>query len=322
MARDSAILAFMCSQAWMLHKPVFERALAVIERHSRGEVLGDDAAAEVARTRANRRSLLDFDGLGGVDATAEQDENDKRPLYVSAGRVAIVPVHGMIAKYASMVNGISSPSGMTVNRVVRAVTAACQSRDAETVVLDIDSPGGTVAGGEDLVEVFRMNRAGKLSGKGRVPIVAYCHDLTASGGYLAASWADRVVCGESSLVGCMGVYQVIEDSSEMYAKMGVKRRVVSSGAFKGAFAEGVPVPSEHVKMAQDEVDKAAAWYIKRVAEGRQASVESIADLADGRCWTGQDAVDAGLCDGVSSFGALVAELNAVGGAELRKLITA
>ena len=240
-----------------------------------------------------------YEGLGCVEPMDRDD--DGRTPYVNADGVAVLPVHGMITKYASMINGMSQPTGMSSDRIVHAVEMAQNDPRVRSIIVDIDSPGGTVAGGEDLVVGMRAAR--KAGGK---PMVALAHDQCCSGGYLVAALCDGVYCTENSMVGSCGVYCVIEDSSKMLEKEGVYRHVVSSGEFKGAFEMGTPISEEQITELQRNITAMSTWYVKRtLIEGRGMSQADADAIADGRVWVGAETVAIGLCDGVTTLAELV-----------------
>lgn len=312
----SHLLTYIASQSWFVHGPIAENTLAVVTRHLRERecgVPGPDAqaVAEVVRAREIRRSAVTRarSGLVAVGGTRGMSlDPDDGPLYYRGGndgRIAVVPVDGLLCKYASMINGASQPRGMTPADVRYAMVTALQSGTVDTLVLDIDSPGGTVAGGHDLVDAVAEAR--EVSG-GKVPIVAYAHDLCASGAYLLASQCDEVHCSEQAAVGSIGVYQVIFDESKRLENEGVRAVLVSSGPFKGAGAEGVAVSEAHLTSFQNQVDEMCRWFVGRVADGRGMSVGEADALATGDVWIGPRAVAAGLCDSVVGFRELLVGL--------------
>lgn len=283
----------------MLHRPVLDGLIQVVSRHERGERLGEaDVGVIVAgRDERQRSHKMEYDGLGAIERGGE----DARGAYFVADGVAVVPVHGVICKYSSMVGGMSQPRGMTSDQLAGAIEAAHADVRVKSVLLDIDSPGGTVAGGDDLVS--RMRAARETSGK---PMVALAHDRCCSGGYLVAAQCDEVWCTECAVVGSLGAYMVVEDSSEAMEKLGITRRVIASGAFKGMGEPGTPVTEPQVAEVQRNIDAMAAWYVRKtLIEGRKMTAEQAAKIADGRVWIGDESRDIGLVEGVTTLPDLV-----------------
>lgn len=303
--RTSLVAAYLTEHPWMIRRAMLESICAVVARHERGDKLAAHAVGQIVAERDERQSRkrMCYEGLGCVEPMAEG------PVpYVNAEGVAVIPVHGMITKYASMINGMSQPTGMSSDRIVHAVEMAQNDPRVRSLVLDIDSPGGTVAGGEDLVVGMRAAR--KVGGK---PMVALAHDQCCSGGYLVAALCDAVYCTENSMVGSCGVYCVIEDSSKMLESEGVQRRVVSSGEFKGAFEMGTPITEGQITELQRNITSMAKWYVTRtLVEGRGMSQADADAIADGRVWVGSETIAVGLCDGVTTLAELVKSMRANG----------
>jgi len=299
------ILAQMAAQRWALHRPVLQAGVDVLSRRTMGERSDPEAVARIVGEREARQSRRRADwGAWGDDP--RQAEVEQRGYFVD-GSVAVVPVQGLICKYGSMINGISQPEGVTTAQLCRSMEAAASEvrggGRVRSMLLDIDSPGGTLAGIHDVQACLAV-----INGRG-VRTVALCHDMAASGGYWTACGCASVYCTPQADVGSIGVYTLLEDSSEMYAKGGITRYLIASGEHKGAGAPGTEVSKAQVEQALAEVSAANEVFIRAVADGRGMAVEAVRPLATGRVFIGQQAVDAGLCDGVTGYAELVARMN-------------
>ena len=297
----SAAWNFISTQAWMLHEPVLRSLGEVVQRHARGDRLDPAVIAAIVSAREQRRrgsGARIWDDDMGERSVAAKDE----PFYELVGTVAVIPVEGVICKYADMINGTSQPRGITSDRLTRALAAASVDNRARSILLQIDSPGGTVAGGDDMLDAMARTRA-------RKPVVAYCHDLCASGGYLLASQSSSIYANPSATVGSMGVYCVYQDSSKAFADEGITSIIIRAGVHKGMGEPGVPISDEQVAAKQELVDALAAWYVDAVAKGRGMIRAAVQTLATGRVWTGTQAVELGLVDGVTNITALLERMN-------------
>lgn len=314
---NNRFLSWALTQKWMLHRPVAERAMEVLALHSRGEKIDPDTVLEITATRDARRVAVEQDRIAVM---YEEDPEYPRGMsrdpsknngYTIAGKVGIVPVDGMICKYASMINGMSQPQGMTPMDIRSAVLASAMDTRTRCTVLDIDSPGGTVAGGDDVAEA--INDAKQiLSVKGDMkPIIAYGHDLCCSGAMLLASQCDEFYLGAGTTAGSIGVCALIKDTSGISQAKGEKLHLVASGPYKGMGFPGVPVTEPHLEKFQQEINDQADWLIARIADGRGMSERSVKALATGETWIGGSLVENGLADGVCGFGELVRELNEI-----------
>ena len=130
---------------------------------------------------------------------------------------------------------------------------------------------------------------------------SFIEDLGASAAYKAASQAGRLSANEPAFIGSIGVYQVVEDTSEMAEKMGVKVHVISTGEFKGAGVPGAPVTDAVLQDVQNEVDALNELFMKAVAKGRHMDIRTVRKLADGRVHIAAKAQSLGLIDAVESF---------------------
>lgn len=169
------------------------------------------------------------------------------------------------------------------------------------ILLHVDSPGGTVAGTADAAQAVARAAAKK-------PVTAYLEDLAASAAYWVASQATRIVANRTAVVGSIGVFIVVGDASRLWEKLGVDWFVVRSGRFKGGTVEGAKISAETLEHLQERVDTIARIFITDVARGRRMTVDRVAELADGRTFTGMAARAAGLVDEIASLEAVQGEV--------------
>ncbi len=159
------------------------------------------------------------------------------------------------------------------------------------VVLRIDSPGGTTAGSEALHEALRLLARDK-------PVVAVVDTLAASGGYIAALGADRIVVRETSLVGSIGVLFQYPNVSGLLDSIGVGVEEVKSSPLKAA-PNGFSPTSPEARAALDSlVQDSFDWFKRLVRERRGFSDAELARVADGRVFTGRQGIELRLVDQV------------------------
>ena len=299
--RDTGLISFLAGQRWALHAPVLEAACGVLSRHSRGAKLDAVSIGAIVDGRDQRQTdRRERWGVADGNAAAQAAK-----AYFMAGNVAVVPISGVLSKYADMINGMSQPSGMTSAEVSANILAAAKDRDAKSLLLDIDSPGGTVAGGSDMWDaVMQVKEAG-------MPVAAIAHDMAASGGYWLGLAADAFYLTDMAEVGSIGVYCVITDYSRADQNAGIITHVVASGVDKGVGA-GAPVTHEQVATIKEDIDRMATAFKNAVAESRGLPMDIVEQLATGRTFVGQDAVDRGLADGVVTFRELIGVMNEQG----------
>lgn len=225
----------------------------------------------------------------GGSPTAEPD-----PYTIIDGGIAIVPMQGQITKGQSSYGGVSSVGTR------QALRKAANDPDVKGIMLHIDSPGGTVAGTAELADEVRAIAS-------RKPVRAHGDDLMASAAFWVGSQAQRVTANATGEVGSIGTVAVVEDTSGMADKMGVKVHVVSTGAHKGAFAWGTEVTEEQLAELQARVDDINSFFLKAVSKGRNMSIENVRKAADGRVFSAAKAREMGLIDDVMSMDAAIAD---------------
>lgn len=298
-------LNYILANHWAIDGRVGRAALAFLERRAGGARTAPEEVRRIVAERDHARAEAG-DGEDWRPLTAQEiarpwdgelfyaDGADRRRGYRVEGGVAVVPVEGVLSRYASIINDQSQPRGTGSMAVGQSVRAAMADPQVAAVVLSIDSPGGTVAGTEELA--VEIARAGK-------PVVAYAAYLCCSGAYWLASQADLIVAARTAAVGNIGVYQVVEDSSRAADEMGLTVHIVKAGKYKAIGVPGTAVTREQLDTLQEEVDAIYTEFVRSVARGRAAAgltESAVVKLADGRSWVGEAAVQLRLADAVGT----------------------
>src|SRR5947208_9986883 len=177
---------------------------------------------------------------------------------------------------------------------------------AAAVIVHINSPGGTTAGSEQLYDSLMRLKAKK-------PLVVVVEGLAASGGYIGAIAADHIVAQQSSLVGSIGVLFQFPNFTELLKTVGVKVEAIKSSPLKAA-PNGFEPTSPEARAAIDALVKDSyAWFRGLVKQRRGMDDALLEKVADGRVFTGRQAVDLKLIDALgdekSAVGWLVAQKN-------------
>jgi len=218
------------------------------------------------------------------------DANERTLYTVSTDGMAIIPIAGQITK------GGSSFGGVSAIRTRRAVREASNDGDVRGIMLSIDSPGGSIAGLQPLAdEVYAVRQ------QARKPIFAHAEDLMASAALWVGVQAERVTASPMTEVGSIGVVAMVQDTSQMADKMGVKVHIVSTGPYKGAFAPGTEITEEQLANLQERVDAMNQFFLKAIKRGRGMALDDVRALATGEDWLAADAQQKGLIDAVASF---------------------
>jgi signal peptide peptidase SppA len=216
---------------------------------------------------------------GGGDATHAVPA----PLYdFPAPGVARVVLRGVCGRHLGEL--AMACGGCDVDCVADAVRKAGEDPAVRAIVLDCDSPGGSVAGVADCARAVRSSEK---------PVVALASDLCASAAYWIASQADALVVGITGEVGSVGVYCAILDKSRAYDAKGLRVDVIASGANKGAGTPGTSLTDEQREVLQAQILEVADIFKAAVRAARPDCDENI---LDGRVLVGASAVKAGLAD--------------------------
>jgi len=225
-----------------------------------------------------------------IDAAAALRKPAKKPR---AGVVALVPLHGVMVKRG---NFITEASGlMTTEDVGRAVDAAAADPNVEAIVLDVDSPGGSVAGTPELAD--RVHAAAKAK-----KVIAVANSAAASAAYWVAAQAGELVVTPSGQVGSLGVFVMHFDRSEEMRQRGVAVTLVKAGERKAAGHPYGPLEGE----ARAEVEEVVAGYydqfVRAVARGRKATLTAVREgFGKGGMVLAEAAVREGMADRVATL---------------------
>lgn len=240
--------------------------------------------------------------IESVEAKIGRPLNNEREHVNVVDGVAIIPVHGVIAKRMNLFQKISG--GASTELIAEDIRAAIDDPDVRAVVLDVDSPGGTVDGTFQLAEkIYNM--------RGDKPIVSWANGLMASAAYAIGSAADQIYSADqTTVVGSIGVIATHVDYSEYEKKMGIKTTEIYAGKYKRIVSDVKPLSKEGREFMQSHVDYLYSVFVDNVSKFRGVPVSTVLDdMADARLFIGQQAVDAGLVDGVSTLEGLIAALS-------------
>lgn len=157
------------------------------------------------------------------------------------------------------------------------------------LLLRIDSPGGTVGDSQEIYSALKKLRE-------KVKIVASFGNISASGGVYIGVGADYIMANPGTITGSIGVILRGNNIERLLEKIGVSFKVVKSGPYKDilAFDRELTAPEEHI--LQELIDTSYLQFVQTVAEGRNLTVEKVKSFADGRIFTGQQAVELGVVD--------------------------
>ena len=222
------------------------------------------------------------------------------PMSGQGGALAVIPVHGTIAYRAD--SFAASSGGTSAELIGRCFQQAIADEGVKTILLDFDTPGGSVEGIPELAAMIAKGTAVK-------PVVAHVNALSASAGYWLASQASEIVCTPSGMVGSIGVYMLSIDETEALAKAGVKINAISAGENKLEGAPWVPMSDETRAHFQGQVDLVYRDFLSAVAKGRGVTAAQVkANFGQGRVFDAKEALARGMIDRIATQGETIARL--------------
>ena len=211
--------------------------------------------------------------------------------------IAIVPIHGTLVRRTV---GLEAESGLTsYTRIAADIDAALANPAVAGILLDIDSPGGEAGGVFDLGARIRAATRSK-------PVWAHAGDSAFSAGYAIACAAQRVTLSATGGVGSIGVIALHIDQSVRNAQNGLSVTALYAGAHKNDATPHAPLTPQATDALQSEIDRLYALFVDHVAEMRSLDAEAVR-ATEAALFFGEDAVAAGLADGVASFDAVLAD---------------
>lgn len=220
---------------------------------------------------------------------ADEGSDESAPPYeMLAPGVASVKLHGIIGRNLSSLEMMCG--GCDLFHVEQCLTLTLADPAVASVILDVDSPGGTVGGVAEFSA--KVTQLAALAGK---PVFAFASGNCCSAAYWAICGCNGIACSPSSDVGSIGIYMALVDESENWASEGYKLVLIKSGEFKAAGMAGSKITDAQIKLWQHDVDFIYAQFAGAVRDARPAVKDEV---MQGQVFYGPRALDAGLVDQV------------------------
>lgn len=204
----------------------------------------------------------------------------RSPSHFALGeRVGVVPVVGVI---------------MSADKINEALVRFREDSSIKAIVLRVDSPGGGVGPSQEIFEEVRKTVQHK-------PVIVSMGSVAASGGYYVAAPANRIIANPGTITGSIGVVMEFTNFEELLEKIGLKTQVVKSGEHKDIGSPVRPMTDKDRLILQGLIDDVHDQFVTAVAEGRSLPREEVAALADGRIFSGRQALALGMVDDLGNF---------------------
>jgi len=210
----------------------------------------------------------------GVLSLVGRYSGGKSPRLAFGDKIAIVEVKGVIAQSSGIIEELQQ---------------YLDDKEVKAIILRIDSPGGGVGPAQ---EVYRQ----VMKIRPRKKVVTSMGSVAASGGYYIASASDLIVANPGTITGSIGVIMEFSNFEELLKKIGIKGVVLKSGEHKDIGSPFREMTPEEKKIMQEVLDNVHQQFIQAVADGRKLDRAKVAEIADGRILTGEQAKNLGLVD--------------------------
>ena len=209
-----------------------------------------------------------------IFSAAQNEETD-----FTKPAIAVIPISGEIT--------LDGSSGANAQDIIKTINKADKDSTVKAIILEINSPGGTVVASEEIAAAVK---------NARKPVVAWIEEVGASGAYWAASAADMIVADPASMTGSIGVTGSYLQFSGLMDQYGVTYERLVTGQFKDTGSQYKPLTTEERAYLQAKLDDIDGIFIDAVSTNRNLDRSYVASLATGEIFLGSEAVDKGLVD--------------------------
>jgi len=204
-------------------------------------------------------------------------------------KVAIISIKGILSSESAEGLFIEKPSIVEV--VKQQLEQATTDTHVKAVLLEVDSPGGGITASDVI-----YNNIMKFKADTKKKVVVYMQDIAASGGYYISSAADAIIAHPTTITGSIGVIMPLINVAELINRYGIKDSSIASGDMKEIGSPLKPMTPEENAILKDIIDEMYMQFVNVVSTGRKLEMETVKKIADGRIYTGKQALENGLVD--------------------------
>lgn len=265
-------------------------------------------AGVVARWSANVPATPEVMAMVRADAQAMEARRADATARAGNGSIAVLPFYGVCVQRTSAVDDVSGSGLMSLQRFTGAFRAALADDSIGAIVIDMDSPGGSVFGVQELGnEIYNA--------RGQKRVVTVANSLAASAAYWLGAQSSEFYVTPSGEAGSIGVFAAHSDYSKALEQAGVNTTLVSAGKYKVEGNPYGPLSDEARAHMQSRIDTHYGAFTRAVARGRGTDVATVRDqMGQGRVFGAADAKAAGMVDGVMTLDDVIKQTaRAIGG---------
>ncbi len=278
------LLSEFLTTPWALMPERLQAMSGILTRWSVGEPPSDETLFQVNTDRLIR-------------------DTRKQMAAASTGTgIAVLPLYGVVTQRGNMVDDISGPGSTSTQQFTSVLRQMLTDDTVGQILIDIDSPGGSVYGVSELASEIVKARTQK-------PVIAVANSLAASAAYWIGCSASEFYVTPGGEVGSIGVWQAHFDYSKALEEEGVKPTLISAGKFKVEGNPYVPLDEQAQAFMQSRVDDYYNAFVEAVAVGRGVSISDVRDgMGEGRVLGADAALAMNMVDGISTFDEVLAKM--------------
>ena len=284
--KKQLLLCEFLSTPWALMPERLQAMTTVLSRWSQNEPASDKTMFQINADRIARDTRKQIAAMN------------------SGSSIAVLPLYGVITQRANMVDDISGPGCTSTQQFSAALRELVADNSVSQILIDIDSPGGSVYGVTELASEI-------LQARDQKPVIALANSLAASAAYWIGASASEFYVTPGGEVGSIGVWQAHFDYSKAFEEDGVKPTLISAGKFKVEGNPYVPLDEQAQAFMQSRVDDYYNAFIQAVSIGRNVPIKDVqTGMGEGRILGAQAALAQNMVDGVATFDEVLAKMQA------------
>jgi protease-4 len=246
----------------------------------------EDEYHDAIRKKLKVKKEDDYNKISSTDYAKNAPLSEE--IISSDDKIAVIYAQGEIMGGEGDITTIGE---ISMNRSLK---EARKDKDIKAIVLRIDSPGGAALTSDLIWREIELTKKVK-------PVVVSMGNYATSGGYYIACNATKIYAEKSTITGSIGVFGVVPNFAILAKKIGVTTQQVKTNNNSADYSAFIPMDSEFRAVSQEGVERVYKTFVSRVATGRKMSVAAVDSIAQGRVWSGEQAIKIGLVDKIGGL---------------------
>ena len=235
--------------------------------------------------------------LGGVPEDRQLNAISVKN-YINSGKGRIITTASdkiaVIYAQGEIIYGKGDENYIGPDLIIEALKKARKAKDVKAIVLRVNSPGGSALASDMIWREIEITKKEK-------PVVVSMGNLATSGGYYISCNADKIVADPTTITGSIGVFGMVPNISEFADRIGINAEQVGTNKRSVNYSLFEPMSDDFYQVTKEGIERVYVTFVTKVAEGRNLSYEEVDQIAQGRVWTGEQALDIGLVDALGGL---------------------